>query len=120
MTQHHYRAPQYPVIFALGGSVFSAGSRRQFEVVVEKELDDSEAYKTGAVIDSAWEGFGYYPEPDVISPLCIKKDWTKKELVNVVNMRANRQSDRDEYPSRSLERITKQRLFKELLECLNA
>ena len=115
MTQHHFRAPQYPVILALGGSVFAVGSHTEFEAVVEKELENETAIDIHVVVDSGWEGFGYYPEQDMISPLCVKKDWTKKELVDLVNLRTNRSLDARQHPSELLPRITKQRLFEALV-----
>jgi hypothetical protein len=38
-------------------------------------------------IDSRVEGFAYYPEHDMISPLTMKKDWRKAEIIALYNAR---------------------------------
>lgn len=39
------------------------------------------------VIDSRVEGFAYHPEHDIISPLTLKKDWRKAEIIALYNAR---------------------------------
>jgi hypothetical protein len=47
--------------------------------------------KSGAkrleVIDSRVEGFAYHPEHDIVSPLTLKKDWRKAEIIALYNAR---------------------------------
>lgn len=39
------------------------------------------------VIDSRVDGFVYYPERDIISPLTLRKDWRKAEIIALYNAR---------------------------------
>jgi hypothetical protein len=51
------------------------------------------------VIDARAEGFGFYPDLEAITPLTIKKDWTKAEIVALYHER--KRSDAPAY-TRSL------------------
>jgi hypothetical protein len=65
------------------------------ELVALHSVDDCEARLpplalTGGprpVIDARAEGFAFYPDLEAITPLTLKKDWTKAEIVALYGAR---------------------------------
>jgi len=41
--------------------------------------------KTYNALDSTGEGWSFYPDRWVLSPLCSKKRWTKLEIIKLYN-----------------------------------
>lgn len=79
------RRPVFPILVDTGKELIvlrTAGEgERRLAGVAEagaKSLD---------VIDARVEGFAYYPEHDVITPLTLKKVWRKAEIVALYNAR---------------------------------
>ncbi|MEJ2613161.1 MAG: hypothetical protein P8179_24690 [Candidatus Thiodiazotropha sp.] len=54
------------------------------------------------IIDSAAEGWSYYPEHDVITPLSIDKRWTKKKIIDFYNSSIKNEVDQQKYIVKSI------------------
>ena len=76
--------PQFPLLLDTG-----------IELIALRSADDCEARLpllalTGdprPVIDAEAEGFAFYPDLETITPLTLKKDWTKAEIVALYDAR---------------------------------
>ena len=82
-----FRKPKFPIICDIDGNVIAAKSISSFE----KQLTAYNMCKGSAypVIDFTGEGWSFYPELMVISPLTAKKKWFKKEVISIFNNRKN-------------------------------
>ncbi len=119
MTMFLIRAPVFPVILGFHGTVFGLRHPEAFERLVKSLRTPDGGPKWSDLIDATWGGFHYYREGDVITPLCIKTRWNKRELVELVNGRTNRSGDQPDYTTRSLGNRSKDRVFSELLDLVD-
>ena len=79
-----FRMPRFPLLLDTGT-----------ELIALHGADEAEARLpplalTGdprPVIDARAEGFAFYPDLDTITPLTLKKDWTKAEIVALYHAR---------------------------------
>jgi hypothetical protein len=82
--RYFWRMPRFPLLLDTG-----------IELIALHGADECEARLpllglTGDprhVIDAQAEGFAFYPELETITPLTIKKDWTKAEIVALYDAR---------------------------------
>jgi hypothetical protein len=79
-----FRKPVFPILVDTGTELIvlrRAGEGDRLARLAEpgaKPLD---------VIDSRVEGFAYHPRHDAISPLTLKKNWRKAEIIALYNTR---------------------------------
>jgi len=81
---YFFRMPRFPLLLDTGN-----------ELLALRSADECEARLpplalTGPprpVIDAVAEGFAFYPELGTITPLTLKKDWTKAEVVALYHAR---------------------------------
>ncbi|HEX6036699.1 hypothetical protein [Longimicrobium sp.] len=81
---YFFRKPKFPILLDTGT-----------ELIVLRTAADCEARLpslglTGdprPVIDARVEGFAFYPEQETITPLTLKKDWKKAEIVALYHAR---------------------------------
>lgn len=79
-----FRKPVFPILVDTGTELIvlrRAGEGDRLARLVEPDA------KTLNVIDSRVEGFAYHPKHDTISPLTLKKDWKKSEIIALYNAR---------------------------------
>jgi hypothetical protein len=79
-----FRKPVFPVLVDTGTALVVL--RRPGEGDRLARLVDPGAERVD-VIDSRVEGFAYHPRHDMISPLTLKKDWKKAEIIALYNAR---------------------------------
>jgi hypothetical protein len=106
------------VIVLVGRSAHAARSLRGFESLAKRERWAAADWYSAPVVDSTLEGFEYYPELDTISPLTIKKRWTKRELIDRVNSRENKSEGEVSYAKTSLSNKTCHRVVRDLVDLL--
>lgn len=79
-----FRKPVFPILVDTGTELIvlrGAGEGDRLPRLVEPGGEPLD------VIDSRVEGFAYYPKHDMISPLTMKKDWRKAEVIALYNAR---------------------------------
>jgi hypothetical protein len=82
--KYFFRMPRFPLLLDTG-----------IELIALRSADECEARLpplalTGdprPVIDARVEGFAFYPDLLTITPLTLKKDWTKAEIVALYHAR---------------------------------
>ena len=82
--RYFFRMPRFPLLLDTG-----------IELIALHGADECEARLpplalTGdprPVIDAEAEGFAFYPDLETITPLTLKKDWTKAEIVALYDAR---------------------------------
>lgn len=110
------RRPQFPVIIDTGIELIGANTGAECSKrLARAKIANGE--KTTTVIDATAEGFGFYPEMMLISPLTFKKKWKKSEIIALYNSRRKPQAA--EYPSTSLGNKSIERLVSEIVQLLN-
>ena len=110
-----FRKPKFPIICNLDGYVVAAKSKSGFEKELSKLEFATDSYFP--VIDIAGEGWAFYPELKVISPLTMKKRWFKKEIIAIFNNRKNNSSNIS-YSDKSLSAKRFDRIFQDIVELL--
>ncbi len=95
-----FRKPIFPIIINLDGNVIAATTQNLLKQLSQFELNLNGCYDA---IDQSGEGFGLYVYEDsfAISPLVVKKKWTKLELIQLYNGRKNK-ADEPAYSEKSL------------------
>ena len=110
------RKPRFPIVVDLGDKLIGARSTtdcsKQLAVV-----SPGHETKSWPVIDASAEAFSFYPEMMVITPLAVKKRWTKSEMVDLYNVRRN--PDVPEYVAGSLNNKRFDRVVAEIVVLLN-
>ena len=100
-----FRRPRYPVLCEVAGDILAARSRQQLERRLSRL--GLPADRTLRMVDASGEGWGVYLDLSAVSPLVLKKTWTKAELLRLYRERATGQ--RNTLPQDE-SRLLKQRL----------
>lgn len=76
-----FRRPRYPILCAVPGDLIVAHSRGQLERRLSKvQLPPDDILH---MIDATGEGWGLYTQLMAVSPLVLKKRWTKAEILQL-------------------------------------
>ena len=76
-----FRRPRYPILCAVRGDLIVAHSRGQLERRLSKvQLPPDDVLH---MIDATGEGWGLYTQLMAVSPLVLKKRWTKAEILQL-------------------------------------
>ncbi len=81
---YQFRMPRFPLLLDTGSELIALGSKRECEALLPL------LGLTGlprSVIDAEAEGFAFYPDLETITPLTLKKDWKKAEVVALYEAR---------------------------------
>ena len=110
-----FRKPKFPIICDIDGYVIAARSKSGFE----NQISAFENFSGSRfpVIDVSSEGWSFFPENMVISPLTLKKKWTKKEVIATFNNRKNNASDIT-YSEKSLSAKRFDKIFQDIVTLL--
>ncbi len=81
--QYFFRSPEFPVLIINENELFVATSNKILAIILDKHDFSRQEYYN--LIDSHNEGWAFFQKEYVISPLVIKKQWTKKELIQLYN-----------------------------------
>ena len=116
MMKYLFRKPAFPVICNIDGFVFAAKSEKTFV----KHLSEAimEPGKTYDLVDSTGEGWLFSPEHMIMSPLTLKKRWSKKEIVALFNGRKNRTSESSLYSDKSFSAKRFEKIFGDVVDLL--
>lgn len=111
------RKPKFPIIINLDGHVIAATPQSLPKQLSQFELGVDGSYD---VIDQSGEGFGLYVSGDLlgVSPLVMKKTWTKLELIRLYNGRKNKTADEPAYSEKSLSAKKVQRIISDIAALL--
>jgi hypothetical protein len=100
MVDYFLRVPKFPIIVRSSSGLLAANNRRNAQRLLKPEF-----FLPGTiydVIDATGEGFSLHAEFMTISPLAVKKRWTKKEIVELYNAESGNADGRKPYPTKSL------------------
>lgn len=103
-----FRRPKFPLICDLDGELIAATSTAAFQSRIARfELPSGKHF---CLVDVTGEGWALHTEWMAVSPLTIKKRWTKFEIIRLFNQSANARRMGEAYPetrlsSRSVSRV---------------
>ena len=79
-----FRKPVFPILVDTGTELVVLRKASEGDRLTKLVQPGAKALD---VIDSRVEGFAYHPHHDTISPLTLKKDWKKAEIIALYNAR---------------------------------
>jgi hypothetical protein len=82
--RYFFRMPRFPLLLDTGAELIALHS------VEECEARLPPLALTGdprTLVDARAEGFAFYPELETITPLTLKKDWSKAEIIALYHAR---------------------------------
>jgi hypothetical protein len=82
--QYIFRVPRFPILLDTGTELLALRSRAECQARLPALARTGEPRP---VIDATAEGFAFYPDLDAITPLTVKKGWTKAEIVALYHQR---------------------------------
>jgi hypothetical protein len=116
MLNYLFRKPHYPVICDIDGYVIAAKSEKSLvKHLSEIELDLEKTYD---LVDSTAEGWVFSPKHMFVSPLTLKKKWSKKDVISIFNNRINSSSEEVQYSEKSLSSKRFERVFGDIVDLL--
>ena len=82
-----FRKPAFPMVTNIEGHFIGTNTPKDLIIKLGKiPLDQEKSYD---MVDSTGEGWSLYSPKMVISPLTMKKRWTKREIIKLFNDREN-------------------------------
>jgi hypothetical protein len=111
-VKYLFRKPAFPVICNINNNLIAARNHEALLKLLEKFTFTEEEYQ---LIDFNGEGWEFYPNENIISPLTLKKQWTKKELINLYN---NSNDISESYPEKSLSNKRFDFIFMDLVKLI--
>ncbi len=113
-----FRRPVYPLLVDVDGHLVAAVSESLLaQRLPGLELREDASYD---VIDSSGEAWAFNAEHKVLSPLTLKKKWTKLEVIRLYNERKNNKKGEQPYPERSLSSKRFDRILADIVQLLGA
>lgn len=107
--QYAFRRPRFPIICVVGDELISAGSAAGFQRQLERfELQDD---KVLDIVDATGEGWAFHASLTIVSPLTLKKRWTKSAVIRLFNESQNARRIGGAYPDTSLSRKSLTRII---------
>jgi hypothetical protein len=80
-----FRKPRFPIIIVSDDDLLGAHTASECAKKLAKVTFVGNAPRS--IIDSNAEGFAFHPESMFISPLTMKKRWSKAEIISLYNVR---------------------------------
>jgi hypothetical protein len=81
---YFFRMPRFPLLLDTGTELIALRSAGECEARLPPLALTGDPRP---VIDAQAEGFAFYPDLETITPLTLKKDWTKAEIVALYDAR---------------------------------
>ena len=81
---YFFRMPRFPLLLDTGSELLALHSAAECEARLPPLALTGDPRP---VIDARAEGFAFYPDFETITPLTVKKDWTKAEIVALYHAR---------------------------------
>ncbi|MGH8656966.1 MAG: hypothetical protein ACREV4_00335 [Gammaproteobacteria bacterium] len=86
-VQYAFRRPRFPVVCAAGDELISAESRAALQRQLKRlEFQGDEVLD---MVDATGEGWAFHVNLMIVSPLTLKKRWTKSAVVRLFNRSEN-------------------------------
>jgi hypothetical protein len=82
--KYFFRMPRFPLLLDTGIELIALHSAAECEARLPPLALTGDPRP---VIDALVEGFAFYPDLETITPLTLKKDWTKAEIVALYHAR---------------------------------
>ena len=112
--KYMFRKPKFPLIGSFEGHFISAKNTRELSRKLSKISLKDDAYN---FLDITAEGWVLYTEHMIISPVTLKKRWTKKEFIALFNERKNLDlSNGEMYSEKSLSSKRVHKIIYDLVE----
>ncbi len=100
MIRYQFRKAKFPLLLESDTIVVGAQSDGELNSLIKKlTFKNKGVYQ---VIDASGEGWSYYPEHNVLTPLTINKRWTKKAIIEFYNSSIKVDKTKEEYNVGSL------------------
>ena len=116
-VRHFFRKPVYPVIIDIKGTLICGFSASTLARRLSKLSDlEDQAYRA---IDSTGEGWSFYSVHWILTPLTLKKRWTKLEIIRLFNDRKNKNPGNCQYSEKSLSSKRLVKIIYEIVELLD-
>lgn len=109
------RKPRFPAIVDTRAELLGMRSWTECQTRLRNFMSSDTDAKP--VIDASAEGFAFHPDMAVISPLALRKRWSKSEIIALYNDRKNSNAQR--YEPASLSNRTLARVVADVVELLN-
>ncbi len=99
-VQYAFRRPRFPIVCAVGAELISAESPAAFQRQVQRvDLQGGEVLD---IVDATGEGWVFHVELMIVSPLTLKRRWTKSAVIRLFNESENARRIGGAYPDTSL------------------
>ena len=110
--RYAFRRPRFPIICAVGAELISAESAAGFQRQIERfEFDVGQMLD---IVDATGEGWAFHADLTIVSPLTLKKRWTKAAVIRLFNESQNARRIGGVYPETSLSNKTLIRIIAEV------
>lgn len=114
MVGYLFRKPNYPLLIETDSRMVGASNAQEIEKIYKKALfSNKDSY---IIIDSTGEGWSFFPEDDVISPLTILKRWSKQKIIDFFNASLEEMCSTSRYQPRSLSNRRLEQVILEIIE----
>ncbi len=111
-VNYFFRKPVYPIICNINNNLIAAKNKNAFERAISKYNLNEKNYD---IIDRSGEGWSLYTDQMTISFFTLKKNWTKKEIINLYN---NSENVIEKYSEKSLSNKRYYEVFEDLIELI--
>ena len=100
MVGYLLRRPKFPIICRIDNTLLAAKSGAEFNSKLKflGSITDGSYH----VVDGSGEGWSLNTEFMVVSPICFKKRWTKKEIIHLYNNSRCSEITGEKYSEKSL------------------
>jgi hypothetical protein len=112
LIRYLFRKPKFPLICDVHGLLIGAETPGEF--VKQVGAGNMPLGKYLPIVDATGEGWAFHTTYMVISPLTIKKRWTKKEVIDMFNRSITARQVGLEYAAKSLSSKRLDQIIKEI------
>ena len=118
VIQYLFRKPVFPIILEVDGKIIGAEGPEQ----LEKDFASLSLPSGGhlPLVDSSGEGWALTVDHMVISPLTVKKRWTKKEVIALFNNSNSAKEANKAYSTKSISAKRFDRIISELVTLIRS
>jgi hypothetical protein len=99
-VQYAFRRPRFPIVCAVGSELLAAASTASVQRQIERL--DLPGDKVLDIVDATGEGWAFHVELVIVSPLTLKKRWTKAAVIRLFSESNNARRIGGAYPATSL------------------
>jgi hypothetical protein len=111
-VQYAFRRPRFPVVYAVGSEVLAATTSAA--LLRQLRRLDLQGVGTLDFVDATGEGWAFHSAAMIVSPLTMKKRWTKLEVIRLFNASDNARRIGARYPEAYIPRRSFSRIIAEV------